>query len=178
MIILVTGGQRSGKSRFAESLVQGKENVAYIATSKVEDKEMEDRVKKHRESRPSHWKTIEAYKGFVDKLKDEDYYLLECVGTMTSNILFDYTQNLVEIPVEMQKEIEDKILEELEELINYIRKNNKNLIIVTNEVGSSLTSQYHLARVYTDILGRVNQKLARISDQAYVIISGIEMRLK
>ena len=57
-------------------------------------------------------------------------------------------------------------------------KKNKHLIIVTNEVGFSLTSQNHVGRVYTDILGRVNQRIAKLSDEAYLVVAGMEVRLK
>lgn len=65
MIILVTGGARSGKSTFAESLYKDKKDVVYIATSKIWDKEMEERVKRHKESRPIFWRTYEDRKSVV-----------------------------------------------------------------------------------------------------------------
>ncbi len=178
MIILVTGGQRSGKSTFAESLLRDKENVSYIATSLVEDKEMEDRVKAHRMSRPSYWHTIEAYRDFVPKLNKDDYYLFECVGTMTSNIMFERTKDLDFISPELSKEIEDEIFSNLYSLIEKVREDEKTIVFVTNEVGFSLTSPNHLGRVYTDILGRINQKLGREADQVYLVVCGIEMRIK
>ncbi len=71
-IVLITGGVRSGKSEFAESLLQNEESVLYIATAKITDKEMEHRVEKHRERRNSIWKTYEGYKDLGKIIKDYD----------------------------------------------------------------------------------------------------------
>lgn len=180
MIILITGGQRSGKSNYAEKLLIDKDEtkVAYIATSIIDGEEMKDRVKIHRNSRPSAWRTIEAYRDFSKEIKDEDYYILECVGTMTSNIMYDFSKDLNRISIEVSKEIEDEVFCEIENLVKTIKEKNKNLIIVTNEVGLSLTSENHVGRVYTDILGRINQRIGKISDEAYLIVAGMEVRLK
>lgn len=178
MIKLVTGGQRSGKSTFAENFLRDKKGVAYIATSTIDGKEMEERVKIHRESRPSSWRTIERYRDFSEEIKDEDFYLFECVGTMTSNILFDHSKDLEYIPPQLSNKIEKEILDNLEDLIKTIREKNKNLFIVTNEVGFSLTSNNHLGRIYTDILGRVNQRLGKLSDEVYLVVAGIDLRIK
>lgn len=178
MITLITGGQRSGKSNFAQSLLMGKEKVAYIATSKVEDWEMKERVKIHKENRPASWRTIEAYRSLDDEIGDEDYYLLECLGTMTSNIMYDLTKHNEYINAELSKEVEDEIYFEVEKLINKIKLKNKNLVVVTNEVGFSLTSEHHISRVYQDILGRLNQRVAKLSDEAYLVVSGMRVKLK
>lgn len=178
MITLVTGGQRSGKSKFAENLLIDKDRVAYIATAKVDGKEMEERVKLHRLSRPSSWRTIEAYRDFTDLLGQEDYYLLECLGTMTSNIMFDYSKDLEYIDVDLAKKIEDEVYGQVEKLINQIKKADKNLVVVTNEVGFSLTSISNIGRVYTDVLGRINQRVAKLCDHAYLVVAGMELKLK
>lgn len=178
MIVLVTGGQRSGKSNYAERLLRDKEKVAYIATSTIDGKEMEERVKIHRASRPSSWRTIEKYKDFLEELGDEDFYLFECLGTMTSNIMFDHTKNLEYIPPDLSKKIEDEVYDNMKDLIEAIKEKDKNLIIVSNEVGFSLTPINHFGRVYTDILGRINQKMAAMADEVYLVVAGIEMRIK
>lgn len=178
MIVFITGGQRSGKSSFAENLLKDKSNVGYIATSIVTDKEMEERVKIHRKTRPEVWRTIEAYRDFSQEIGSEDIYLLECLGTMTGNIMYDYTKDLDSIDSHISKLIEEEIYKEIRDLINTINCLDKDLIIVTNEVGFSLTSTNHVGRVYTDILGRINQRVAKLCDQAYLIVSGMEVRLK
>ncbi len=75
-VVLITGGVRSGKSEFAESLLQNEKNVLYIATAKITDKEMEHRVEKHKERRNSEWKTYEGYKdlGKIIKYHNEKIF--------------------------------------------------------------------------------------------------------
>lgn len=178
MIIFVTGGQRSGKSTFAESLLKDNKNVGYIATSIVTDNEMKERVEIHKNSRPKEWRTIEAYRNISSHIGNEDAYILECLGTMTGNIMYDYTKDLDSIDIETSKKIEDEIYGEIKKLVDIINENNQDLIIVTNEVGFTLTSTNQVGRVYTDILGRINQRVGKLSDTAYMIVSGMEVRLK
>ena len=178
MIILVTGGQRSGKSTFAQNLIIDKKTVGYIATSKVEDSEMADRVENHKKNRPSQWRTIEAYHDFEKHIKDEEWYIFECVGTMTSNILYDLTRGSTEITKREERNVENTIINELSRLIVKVRESNSNIIFVTNEVGLTLTPMNRLARVYTDVLGRVNQYLGKLSDEVYLVVSGIEVKIK
>ena len=178
MITLVTGGARSGKSNFAESLLENREDVVYIATSVVEDKETEERVKHHKESRPSIWRTFEGYTDLDRAVESEEYYLLECLTVMTSNIMYDYSKDYERIPDEIQKQIEDKTVNEITKLIDKIKSEGKQLIIVTNEVGSSIVPLDHVSRVYRDVVGRVNQRVAAISDNAYLVVCGLEVKLK
>ncbi len=180
MISIITGGARSGKSSFAEKLYQDKKDVVYIATSRLEagDLEMEDRIKKHRQARPDYWRTYEGFTDLDQALGSEDYYLLDCITNMISNIMFEMTLGLTLIDDEKQKEVEDRVLLEMEKLIGAIRRENKQLLIVTNEVGSSTVPENHLVRVFRDIQGRVNQRLAVLADQAYIVVMGIPVSLK
>lgn len=178
MIKLITGGQRSGKSNFAESLLKDKDDVTYIATSKADGAEMKERIKIHKSHRPAVWKTAERYRNFTEIVDENHYYLFECVGTMVSNIMYDKTKDMELIDTKMSKEIEDEVFEEINALSDLIKKEDKELIIVTNEVGFSLTPNNHVGRVYTDILGRVNQRLGKISDEVYLVVCGIELKIK
>ena len=94
-IILVTGGARSGKSSFAESLCKNQNNrIAYIATSIAFDDEMKNRVKKHQESRPKEWRTYEIYKdiySIIDEIGEKhDTVIMDCVTLMVNNLMFTY----------------------------------------------------------------------------------------
>lgn len=178
MITLITGGQRSGKSNFAESILRDKKDVTYIATSLADGEEMKERIRIHRSHRPKTWRTVETYRNFSEYIDENDYYILECVGTMVSNIMYEKTKDLEMIDTKLSKEIEDDIFNEISDLIVSAKEKDKNLIIVTNEVGLSLTPNNHVGRVYTDILGRVNQRIGKMVDKAYLIVSGIELELK
>ena len=178
MITLVTGGARSGKSSFAESLYKDKVDVVYIATSKITDNEMEDRVRLHKESRPSDWRTFEGNYNLDNALGEEAYYLLDCITVLTSNIMFDMTKDEDRISIELQKKVEDTIFNELKILIDAINDKGLELIMVTNEVGDSLVPENHLGRVFRDIQGRINQRIASISDRVYLVCCGIPVKLK
>lgn len=178
MIIFITGGARSGKSSFAENFYKGEKDVVYIATAKIEDEEMEERVKNHKNSRPETWRTFEGYTNLTKSIGEEKNYLLDCMTVMTSNILFEETKDMERIDEETQSKVENRIYIELKNLIEEIRKIDGNLILVTNEVGSSIVPEYHISRVFRDIQGRVNQKVAKLADEAYLVVSGMPVKLK
>lgn len=178
MIVLVTGGARSGKSTFAESLYKDKEDVVYIATAKVYDDEMKKRVQLHQSSRPEVWRTYEGNYNLIESLGDEENYLLDCITVLTSNIMFDITKDMEKIPYEMQSLIEEKVLREIKTLVDEVNKKDYNLTIVTNEVGSSIVPEHHISRVFRDIQGRINQRIASISDKVYLVCCGIPVEIK
>lgn len=178
MITLITGGARSGKSSFAESLYKDKKDVVYIATSKVSDKEMEERVKLHKESRPCEWRTYEGNYDLVNCIGEEGDYLLDCITVLTSNIMFDLSKDEEYIDYKLQSEIEDRILSEVKSLIDEIESKGYNLVLVTNEVGDSIVPDHHLSRVFRDIQGRVNQKIGAIVNQVYLVCCGIPVKIK
>lgn len=178
MITLVTGGARSGKSTFAESLLAEKKDVVYIATSRVYDKEMSERIDLHKKSRPSIWRTFEENYDLYKAVDEEKYYILDCITVLTSNIMFDISKDNEYIDYNMQDEIEETIMLQLEGLINLVNKKGYELILVTNEVGSSIVPEHHISRVFRDIQGRINQRLGKISDNVYLVTCGIPVKIK
>lgn len=178
MIRFITGGARSGKSTFAEELYKDKKDVVYIATSKIWDKEMEERVKLHQETRPSDWRTFEGNYDLDKAVGDEKYYLLDCLTVLTSNIMFDLSGEIDYIDYELQRKIENTILEEVKKLIDKVGDLGYDLTLVSNEVGYSIVPDNHISRVFRDIQGRVNQRIAGLSDEAYLVVAGIPVKLK
>ena len=178
MIILVTGGARSGKSTFAEGFYKDKKDVVYIATSKVLDKEMEERVKLHKESRPMFWRTYEGNYSLTKALGQEKNYLLDCITVLTSNIMFDMTKDKEYISSDLQNVVENKVYDELYSLIKLVETKGYNLVMVTNEVGYSLVPDNHIGRVFRDIQGRINQRVAAISHEVYLVCCGIPVNIK
>ncbi len=178
MITLVTGGARSGKSTFAENLYKDKKDVVYIATSKIWDEEMEERIKLHKASRPSYWRTYEGNYSLTSALGEERNYLLDCITLLTSNIMFDITKEIEYIDYQLQSKIENRIYGELSSLIKVIEDRGYNLVLVTNEVGYSLVPDNHLGRVFRDIQGRINQRIAALSQEVYLVCCGIPVKIK
>ncbi len=182
-IILVTGGARSGKSSFAENLCKDRNNgTAYIATSIPFDKEMEDRVEKHKNSRPKEWKTYEIYKDIykiIEEIwKHHNTVILDCVTLLVNNLMFNYEMDIDEASQEEINELEVYIQNQVKLLIEEIRKTDLYFVIVTNELGMGIVPANKLSRVYNDIVGRINQQIASQSNEVYFVVSGIPMKIK
>lgn len=182
-LVLITGGARSGKSSFAEDMARAwGENILYIATSIPFDDEMKLRVKKHRERRPVQWETLEAYREMhtclEGRLNKKDGVLLDCVTIMVSNLMLDDITDLDKIDGEKAEFIEKKITVEIEKLLNAIERSPIPFILVTNETGMGIVPEYPCGRLFRDIAGRINQMLAKASDEVYFCVSGIPIKIK
>lgn len=180
-IVFITGGARSGKSAYAESLYVATSDVIYLATARITDDEMRERVEQHKRSRPSGWRTIEQTYDLHTVCETGNAplsVLLDCVSILTSNIMFDLTKECERIPPALQHKVEQVVTAEIEKLIQTVREKNGSLVMVTNEVGDSIVPENHVARVYRDMLGRVNQHIAALCDEVYLVTCGIPLRLK
>ncbi|GIM28180.1 adenosylcobinamide kinase/adenosylcobinamide phosphate guanyltransferase [Clostridium polyendosporum] len=178
-MIVVTGGARSGKSTFGESLLMDKKEVLYIATSIPFDDEMKDRVKKHKESRPSRWDTLESYKAIGENIRSlQNTYegiILDCVTIMITNLLIENIDENSEIDY---RDIENMIMNEVKSMTNFFKEYEGEVVLITNEVGSGIVPENKLSREFRDIAGRVNQYLAREAEQVYLVVSGIPVKIK
>lgn len=182
-LILVTGGARSGKSNFAEGLCRDRKNsTAYIATSTPFDEEMKDRVRKHKESRPTNWKTYEIFKDIYSIISDlgenHQTVILDCVTLLVNNLMFEHEIDFNNCTPKETNEMEKYIKQQVEKLIEEIKKTDLYFVIVTNELGMSLVPDNKLCRVYSDIVGRINQYIAKYADEVYFVVSGIPMKIK
>ncbi|MBN2040591.1 MAG: bifunctional adenosylcobinamide kinase/adenosylcobinamide-phosphate guanylyltransferase [Spirochaetes bacterium] len=183
MIRFITGGARSGKSRFAEDFLKNEDNVIYIATGIAFDDEMKDRIAKHQESRNSKWITLEAYKGFKeilkDKLADREFMLLDCVTIMVTNLMIlekniDWDKIDPDEVNKIEKTIQDEVLGFMDAAKNF----SGQTIIVSNELGMGIVPPTPVGRHYRDIAGRMNQIIAGIADEVYFVVSGIPVKIK
>lgn len=179
-ITLVTGGSRSGKSAYAEDLYKGKEDVLYIATAIVTDDEMKGRIHRHRARRNDSWETAEQYKDLKQLIASTtcSHILLDCVTVMITNLMFDIDEVIEEMSWDDISALEQRIVGEFESMVQEVRCQNKNIVLVTSEVGSGLISEYKFSRVFRDIAGTVNQRLAQLSDQVYLVSCGLPLKLK
>lgn len=169
-VVIITGGARSGKSRFAQELVTrwGTE-VIFIATAAVRDNEMEKRITRHRQSRPRQWKTIEETRdlvGAIEALGDEPKTIIvDCITLWLSNL--------------MEGGDEDNVIRrETERLGDLLQRSPHRCILVTNEVGSGIVPDNALARRFRDMAGEVNQILASCADECYLMAAGIPVKIK
>ena len=183
-IVLITGGARSGKSTYAEKLAkETKGRVLYIATSIPFDDEMKDRVKKHKERRPSNWYTFEGYKNLKQVFYNEemqfDTILLDCITIMVTNHMFDKAgDNFDDFSDEAVDTMESEILQEIADFLDEAEKSTKTIIIVTNEIGCGIVPEYKMSRIFRDIAGRVNQYIASRAQGVHLVVCGIPIKIK
>jgi len=192
--ILILGGARSGKSRFAQSLAAKLgEKVLFVATGEPLDTEMASRIEEHRRGRPKNWRTLEINTQVGQKLqgqiKDADVVLLDCITLLVSNILTKEDRKPLSSPLtgedegegestEAISEAEKQVMAEMQDLLDCIDKHEGNFIVVSNEVGSGLVPENKLGRVYRDLLGKANQLLAQHASEVYFMVSGIPVKIK
>lgn len=168
--ILILGGARSGKSKYAVGLAKRlAKRVIFIATAISPDEEMKERIKLHKASRPRQWKLIEEGKAISNillKLKGKyKLVLVDCLGLLISNLLAEDLKD---------KEIEKRI----KKFINIISKVKLNIILVSNEVGCGIVPGNLLARRFRDLLGLANQMIAKTADEVIFMQSGIPVMIK
>lgn len=173
----ITGGIRSGKSEFAEQLAAAtKGSVLYVAFGVVTDEEMKKRIEMHQERRPRQWGVLEKpneLSGYHTVYQQYDCILVDCVATWIANKCFCIPEN--ELKDEKHKV---SIINEVGIWLEGIRELTQPVIVVSNEVGLGGVALSPLGRLFQDVLGKVNQVIARESDESYAILSGLPVRLK
>jgi adenosylcobinamide kinase/adenosylcobinamide-phosphate guanylyltransferase len=169
--IFVIGGCRSGKSDHALRLA---ENMAaneriFIATCVPQDDEMRQRVAKHQQNRNQSWITIEAPLHLPQAIDDsagaQAVVLVDCLTLWINNLL-------------MQNESASDVEEQISNLVQALRSADAAVIMVSNEVGTGIVPENKLARVYRDLVGSVNQEVARSVDRVVWVVAGIPVTIK
>ena len=169
-VVLVLGGVRSGKSRYAQELATRGKQVAFIATAEACDDDMRQRITRHREDRPASWTTFEAPLALEDTLLQcgdrFDTVLIDCLTVWTANV--------------MQHEADDshRVLARVDRLAEILRSVSANVILVSNEVGSGIHPNTAIGRSYRDLLGFVNQRVAAAADQVILLVAGCPLAVK
>lgn len=180
MIRLITGGQRSGKSMFAEKLFADFSDVVYFATAekREDDYEMQARIQKHIAHRNQKWRTVECYKSFDTYISTEKHYLLDCITNSVSRFLFEYTGEKSNITDDDFKAVFAAIQKTFSTLLTVVRDKDLDLLMVTNEVGSATIPMHKITRMFVDLQGMTNSFLAAHCDEVYWCVSGIPVRVK
>ncbi len=182
-IIFVTGGSRSGKSRFAEGLLDEKDDVLYIASGIAFDNEMKRRIEQHRERRNQAWDTLEAYRDFVSlipgSLAGKSHILFDCVTVMISNLMVvDRSIDWDAADNRIIEGLHAEIQNEVEGFLDAVREFEGKVIVVSNEVGMGLVPDTPLGRHFRDIAGSINQLIALRADEVWFLVSGVPMKIK
>ena len=178
--ILLTGGARSGKSHFAQELAERSKRVLFVATAVAGDEEMRHRIEEHKRTRPAGWRTLEITThigGQIEqKVGEAEVVIVDCITLLVNNIFSRYSD-------EMGEQIDDtliekRVTEEISELIECINRVDASFIIVTNEVGMGLVPDNKVGRLYRDLLGKANQRLAQHADEVYLMAAGLPLKIK
>ena len=143
-------------------------DVVFIATAAVRDKEMEQRVERHRRSRPPQWKTVEEEVNLVGAIEalacEPKTLIIDCITLWLSNLMEQGHQD-------------EKIYQEARRLGETLQRSPHSVILVTNEVGSGIVPKNILARRFRDLAGEVNQILASCAQELYVMVVGIPTKI-
>jgi adenosylcobinamide kinase/adenosylcobinamide-phosphate guanylyltransferase len=172
--IFILGGARSGKSHFAQELA-GKlsDKVLFVATGEALDAEMQARIEEHKKARPKSWRTLEIPtdigKQIEEHIDDAKVVIVDCLTLLVSNLLKDEPD---------YPQAEKRVTAEIDQLIACVNNLDAIFIIVSNEVGLGLVPETKLGRIYRDLLGKANQIIARHSDEVYLMVAGLPIKLK
>jgi adenosylcobinamide kinase/adenosylcobinamide-phosphate guanylyltransferase len=182
-ITFVIGGARSGKSSFVLNEVSKLEGTrAYVATGEALDDEMLDRISKHKEDRGPEWNTYEEPLDIAKVITDiNDTYrvvVIDCLTLWLSNVLIRAQST------EHRTQTTEKSMQELIEALkcfknpSRVTRHASRLFIVSNELGMGIVPENAMAREFRDLTGFLNQKVAAIADEVFLVTAGIPMKIK
>ncbi|HEY3546633.1 MAG TPA: bifunctional adenosylcobinamide kinase/adenosylcobinamide-phosphate guanylyltransferase [Propionicimonas sp.] len=174
--VLVTGGVRSGKSRYAESLLSVDDPVSYLTpgypADPAADAEWAARVAAHQLRRPASWLTVETLALAEAVGGAPGPVLIDCLGTWLTR-LFDTWHAWDAEDAEWSQLLES----EVSSLVSAIKGHSGDVVVVTNEVGWGVVSEYRSGRLFADNLGRLNQQVAAACDQVFLMVAGRPLSL-
>lgn len=192
-MIFITGGARSGKSSLAERLAgeRGGE-VTYVATAEPVDAEMRGKIGRHRERRPRGWKTVEASRDLPaaveQALAGGGTVLVDCLTVYLANLMLAADAGSEGAGSEESADrgegagsggqLRETIEKEVERLAGVCRSGNGRVIVVSNEVGMGIVPGNPLGRVFRDVAGWANQRLAGAAEEVFLCVSGIPLKVK
>lgn len=168
MRVLVTGGVRSGKSHHAESLLTGP--VTYVAPGPTsDDADWAARIAAHRERRPADWTTVESHDLVGVLATTPGDILIDCLGTWLTAVLDE--QALWDAPAERVTSVVSRLAREVADVIED-RDQRERTVLVTNEVGLGVVPEHRSGRLFRDLLGIVNQRVAVSCDEVHLVVAG------
>lgn len=167
MIYYITGGERSGKSAYAEKLALSlSEHPKYVATSRVWDEDHKSRIIKHQNGRNSQWINVEEEKELNKVIKQGDVALIDCVTLWLTNFFFDANSDV------------DSALQQAKTNFDILLAIDATLIFVSNEIGMGGHATTEVGRKFTELQGWMNQHIAKHANKATFMVSGIPLTLK
>ena len=178
-LCLVMGGVRSGKSAFAEKLAgELHQPTLYVATGSPTDTGMAERIRRHRQSRPAHWNILEEPVDLPGRLEaalamadPPGVVLIDSLDLWVSNMLLNHEK-------EPADAVASLTLSALERLLEVCHDSSASFFIVSGEVGLAPVPPFALGRLFQDLLGLVNQRVAAAAQRVYLVVAGIPVEIK
>ena len=168
MIYYITGGTRSGKSRYAQNLaLELSNNPIYLATARHWDDNFEKRIQRHMADRDERWESIEEEKYLSTINLENRVVVVDCVTLWLTNFFADnkYTN-------------EEETLKQIKDEFDKLVRINATFIIISNEIGMGMHADTEVGRKFADLQGWINQYIAQKSDKAILMASGLPITLK
>lgn len=166
-IIFITGGARSGKSRYAQELALQLSNTpVYIATARHWDKDFEERIQRHKDDRDERWSSIEEEKYFSRLDLHGKVAVIDCITLWLTNFFVDHKNDI------------NLCLMDGKEEISKLLAQQGTFIIISNEIGMGIHADSEVGRKFTDLQGWMNQYIASVAKEAYFMVSGIPLKIK
>lgn len=167
MIYYISGGERSGKSSYAQKLAESlSKTPIYLATSRIWDEDFKQRVDRHISDRDERWTTVEEEKWLSKVISEKQTVVIDCVTLWLTNFFVDTKYDI------------EKALEIAKEEINKLVEIDANIIIISNEIGMGLHANSESGRKFTQLQGWTNQHIAKLADKATFMVSGLPLTLK
>jgi len=167
MILLITGGTRSGKSRYAQELALSlSDHPVHIATARVWDAAFAERIKRHQQERDERWTTIEETGSLASLAIEHRTCVLDCITLWLTNFFMD-----------TQKDVE-RSLHLFQQEIDLLKQQSGTFILITNEIGMGVHAATPTGRQFTDLQGWANQYVAAKADKVILMVSGIPVTIK
>ena len=175
MRILVTGGVRSGKSTHAESLIGGAP-ATYVATGAEpageDDPDWTARIAAHRARRPVSWSTLETQDVAAAIRDAEAPVLIDCLGTWLTALI-----DAAGAWEQGADEVHRLVLSRTDQVVDALRSCDEDVVVVTNEVGLGVVPEHRSGRLFRDLLGTLNQRVAAACDEVHLVVAGRVLRL-
>jgi adenosylcobinamide kinase/adenosylcobinamide-phosphate guanylyltransferase len=166
-LIFITGGARSGKSRYAQELaLQLSNNPVYLATARHWDDDFEKRIQRHQSERDERWTSIEEEKNISGLSFSHKVVVVDCVTLWLTNF---FTDNKYDI---------DASLQQCKQEIDKLNTVENTFIIISNELGMGMHAETEIGRKFTDLQGWMNQYIAKKANKVVFMVSGIPVMIK
>lgn len=167
MITLITGGERSGKSSYAQQLALSlSEKPVYVATARKWDGDFQKRIERHQSERDNRWTSIEEEK-HISKLDLKDkVVMIDCVTLWLTNFYVDAKNKVDESLSQAKAEFEK------------IKSMKGTFIFITNEIGMGVHAETEIGRKFVELQGWMNQHIAKNADRVILMVSGIPVTIK